>query len=192
MSRKVLSGLVLVGAVLVSLSQAQAATEVMRLPATNTFANAISIDPVTGATTGIFVSRHKTDRGGPVDTLFYIAQLADGSFISGGGVLPKNAFHVDGHGASLDVDVHDMVLDPNLQTGDVPADGEIHVAWDKTGVDRTSGSTQFNIGTQHVLFVGTSNTASCDIAASAFGADLAGVFGDIRSLTSAVIVITKD
>ena len=108
MSRKVLSGLVLVGAVLVSLSQAQAATEVMRLPATNTFANAISIDPVTGATTGIFVSRHKTDRGGPVDTLFYIAQLADGSFISGGGVLPKNAFHVDGQGATLDVDVHDM------------------------------------------------------------------------------------
>ena len=192
MIRKVLSGLVLVGAVVVSLSQAQAATEVMRLPATNTFANAIAIDPVTGATTGIFVSRHKTDRGGPVDTLFYTASLPDGSFISGGGELPRGAFHVDGQGASLDVDVHDMVLDPNLQNGPIPDNGEIHVAWDKTSVDRTSGSTQFNTGTFHVIFEGTSNTAQCDVAASAFGADLNGVFGDIRSLTSAIIIITKD
>jgi hypothetical protein len=192
MIRKVLSGLVLVGAVVVSLSQAQAATEVMRFPANNTFANAISIDPVTGNPTGIFVSRHKGDPGGPVDTLFYTAVLPDGTFISGGGILPKNAFHVDGHAASLNVDVHDMVLDPNLQNGPVPTNGEIHVFWDKTGVERTSGSTQFNVGTMHVLFVGTSNTAACDIDASAFGADLPGPFGDVRSLTSAVIVITKD
>jgi hypothetical protein len=190
MIRKVLSGLVLVGAVLVSLSQAQAATEVMRLPATNTFANAISIDPVTGITTGIFVSRHKTDRGGPVDTLFYSTTLPDGTAAFGGGDLPRGAFHVDGHGASVDINLNDMVL--TTQEGPIPGNGEIHVTWVKTGVERTSGSTQFNAGTIHVIFEGTSNTAQTDIVASAFGADLNGVFGDIRTLNSAIIIITKD
>ena len=190
MIRKVLSGLVLVGAVLVSLSQAQAATEVMRLPATNTFANAIATDPVTNITTGIFVSRHKTDRGGPVDTLFYATTLTDGTNCSGSVDLPQGAFHVDGHAASVDVDLNDVVI--TNQDGPIPGNGEIHVDWDKTGVTRDSGSTQFNAGVIHVLFVGTSNTAQCDVTASAFGADLAGAFGDIRSLTSAVIVIQKD
>src|SRR5262245_35616609 len=105
MMRKFLSGLVLVGAVVLPLSLAQASTEVMRLPANNTFANAVSNDPNTGVTTGIFVTRHKGSRGGPVDTLFYIVSNPDFSFFAGGGVLPQGAFHVDATGATLDIDV---------------------------------------------------------------------------------------
>jgi len=193
MIRKVLSGLVLVGAVLVSLSQAQAATEVMRLPASNTFANAFGTDPVTGISSAVFVTRHKTDRGGPVDTLVYSTVLPDGTFVSGGGDLPRGAFHVDGHVASVDVDIHDMVLDPNLQSGPVPENGQIHVVWDKTGVERTSGSSQFNAGSIHVIFEGTSNTAQSDVDISnLFGSNLTSEFGDVRTLNSAIIVIMKD
>jgi hypothetical protein len=188
--RKILSGLVLVGAVVLPLSLARAGTEVMRLPANNTFANIISNDPVTGVSTGIFVTRHKTDRGGPVDTLFYIISRPDFTFSSGGGVLPQGAFHVDGRGASLDVDVNDMVLDS--QEGEIPGDGIISAEWSKTGVVRDSGSFQFNFPPIHVLFVGTAAQATCDVAANAFGVQLAGTNGDIRTLTQAVIIISKD
>ena len=188
--RKILSGLVLVGAVVLPMSLAQAATEVMRLPANNTFANAISNDPVTGVSTGIFVSRHVGDRGGPVDTLFYVISNPDFTSCSGGGVLPSGAFHVDAQGASLNVDVNDMVL--TNQQCDVPGDGIISVDWSRTSSTRDSGSTQFNFGTIHVLFVGTAVDTTCDVDANAFGVDLGGTFGDIRSLHEAVIIITKD
>jgi hypothetical protein len=186
--RKILSGLLLVGAVVLPLSMARAATEVMRLPATNTFANIISNDPVTGVTTGIFVSRHKTDRGGPVDTLFFNISRPDGSFVSVGGDLPRGAFHVDATGASLNVDLHDM----DLGGAEVPGNGIITAEWDVTGTAHDSGSTQFNSGNVHVLFVGTSKQSTTDMEANALGVELAGLTGDIRTLASAIIVITKD
>jgi len=191
MIRKVLSGLVLVGAVLVSLSQAQAATEVMRFPANNTFATAVANDPVTNITTGIFVSRHKTDKGGPVNTLFYSTTLTDGTNCSGSVDLDPNDFHVDGHAASVDINLNDYEI--TSQSGPIPGDGSIHVYWAKTGVTRTNGGgSAFNSGGFHVVFTGTNNTAECDVEVSAFGADLNGVTGDVRTLQSAVIVILKD
>src|SRR6476661_1127194 len=108
--RKV-SGLVLaVGAVIAPLAIAQASTEVMRFDANNTFANAVSTDPATGTSLGVFVTRQKGDRGGPVDTIFFVISSASGEFLFGGGTLPKGAFHADAHSASLDVAVSDIAF----------------------------------------------------------------------------------
>ena len=67
------------------------------------------------------------------------------------------------------------------------------MVWDKTGVERTSGGSQFNAGSIHVIFEGTSNTAQSDVDISnLFGSNLTSEFGDVRTLNSAVIVIMKD
>src|SRR5262245_49584514 len=129
-----LSGLVLVGALLLSVSAVQAA-EVTHLQANNLFANAVSNDLETGASTGIFVTRQK--RGGTVDSIFFIINdPVSGTFILGSGVLPKGAFKASAKSASLDVDINDITLD--FVVGEIPADGVISVDWAATGSVHTA------------------------------------------------------
>jgi hypothetical protein len=186
--RKV-SGLVLLGAVLVPLSLAQAA-EVMRLPANNAMANAISTDPATGATAGIFVTREKGTQGGPVDRIFFIISAPSGEFLAGGGVLPKGAFHADAHSASLDIDIHDVPLD--FSAGEIPADGVISVDWQVTNTTRDSGVTKLQFDNVTVNFVGTRATSGADVDGEIFGAGLIAPTGDLTYIHQATIIITKD
>ena len=105
------SVLLLVGAIVAPLSMAQASTEVTRLPAHNQSVNAITFDPNTGASSAVFVTHEKVNKGGgPVDSIFFIVQKANGDFFFGQGTLPKGAFHIDAHSASLDVNVDDIAF----------------------------------------------------------------------------------
>src|SRR5688572_18284174 len=116
-----LSGLVLVGAVLLPISFAHA-VEVVRLPANNMFANAIANDPDAGSSTGVFVTRQKGQQGGPVDSIFFIISSAEG-FLLGSGTLPAGAFQASAQAASLNVDINDMTLD--MLIGEIPANSVI-------------------------------------------------------------------
>ena len=182
-------GLALVAAVVVPLSQARAATEVMRLPANNTFADAISNDP-SGVTTGVFVSRNKGSKGPVVDSIFFIISQPDGTSTFGSGTLPTGAFHVDAHSASLNVDINDITLD--FSSGDLPADGVISIDWTRTSQTRMSGSVQFNFDNIHAVIAGTRLTVVSDVDGSVFGVPLVDPFGEVDTVTQSVIVITKD
>jgi len=184
------SVLVFVAAVVVPLSFARAATEVMRLPANNTFVDAISTDPNTGATTGVFVSRNKGSKGVAVDTIFFAVSQPDGTSISGGGTLPRGAFHVDAHAASLDVDVNAIKLD--FSSGNIPADGVISIDWTRTSQQRMSGSAQFTFGNVHAVIAGTRLTVVSRVDGDVFGVPLVDPTGEVDVVTQSVIVITKD
>ena len=188
--RKV-TGLVLaVGAVIAPLAIAQASTEVMRIAANNTFANAVSTDPATGSSIGVFVTRQKGDKGGPVDTIFFVISSASGEFLFGGGTLPKGAFHADAHSASLDVAVSDIAF--TSQAGEIPPDGAISIDWQATDVTRTSGSTKFEFGNVKVNFVGTGASSPAEITGTVLGASLISPTGDLTSLHQGTIIVTKD
>jgi hypothetical protein len=182
--------LLVVGAVVAPLSMAQASTEVTRLPAHNQSVNAITFDPNTGASTGVFVTREKvTQGGGPVDTIFFIVSKANGDFFFGQGVLPKGAFHIDAHSASLDVDTADIAF--SFSSGNIPA-SSISIDWSKADVTRESGSTKLDMGNVHVSFVGTRTFAPATVAGSVLGDELVGATGEIDTITQAIIIVTKD
>jgi hypothetical protein len=183
-------GLFVVGAVITQLSPGYAATEVARFPANNSFLTAVSNDPVTGTSTGVFVTRELGVRGGPVYRLFYIISQSDGTSIFGGGLLDAQDFQITPRAASLNVDVNTLTLD--IQEGGVPENGVIDVEWEGTSSERISGSTIFVFDNIRALFVGTSLTVPSDITGSVFGVPLVDPFGDIRILHQGLIVITRD
>ncbi|HET6150299.1 MAG TPA: hypothetical protein VFH68_22355, partial [Polyangia bacterium] len=115
-------GVLLIGVVVTQLSSAQAATEVARFPANNTFLSAISNDPVTGNSTLVLVTRELGHPGGPVDRLSVLISNADTSlFFFASGLIDGQDFQVTPHSASLFVDINTLTLD-TLQ-GDLPENG---------------------------------------------------------------------
>ncbi|HEY7375222.1 MAG TPA: hypothetical protein VIF57_23875 [Polyangia bacterium] len=179
-----------VGAVIAPLAIARASTEVMHIKANNTFANAVSSDPATGSSIGVFVTREKGNKGGPVDTIFFVISSASGEFVFGGGTLPKGAFHADAHSASLDVAVSDIAF--TSQAGEIPPDGVISIDWQATDVTRTSGNTKFEFGNVKVNFVGTGASSPAEISGTVLGASLISPTGDLTSLHQGTIIVTKD
>ena len=185
---RMISGAALVASLLAPLSLAHAA-EVTRLPANNMFANAVSDDPATGTSTGVFVTREKGNKGGPVDTIFLIISGPNGFSVIGG-TLPKGAFHADAKSASLDVDISEIIV--SFEDGNLPETGLISVDWHATDVTRISGNTQIDIGNGHVNIVGTSASSPANVTGSVFGTALVEPRGDLRTVTQAVIIISKD
>jgi hypothetical protein len=184
-------GLFVVGVVGTQLSLAHAATEVARFPANNSFLTANANDPVTGTSTSVGVTRELGQPGGPVYRVFYLVSNADtGLFLFGSGLIDAQDFQVTPQSGSLHVDINTLTLDQ--QEGDVPGNGVIDVEWEGTGMQRESGSTFFEFENVRGLFVGTSVTNIADITGSAFGTPLVEPFGEIRILSSAVIVITRE
>jgi hypothetical protein len=182
-----ISGAALVASLFVPLSIAHA-TEVMRFPANNMFASAIST--VGDNTTGVFVTHAKGSRGGPVDSIFVIFSGLNGaSFV--GGTLPAGAFHIDAKSASLDVDISEIAVEQS--SGDLPATGLISVDWNATGVTHTSGSAQFNFDNTHVIIAGTSTNAEAGVDGSVLGTAMVDdAFGFLSSSKQAVIIVTQD
>jgi hypothetical protein len=179
------------GAVLAQLSSAQAATEVARFPAHNTFLNANSNDPVTGTSVSVGVTRELGAKGGPVYRVFYMISNADtGLFLFGTGLLDRQDFRVTPKRASLHVDINDLTLE--TQVGDLPENGVIDVQWEGTGTQREAGSTFFEFDNVRGIIVGTSMTNPAEITGSAFGTPLVEPFGEIRILSSAVVIITRN
>src|SRR5262245_33047625 len=178
MRKRSLLGLVL-GAVILPLSYAQAATEVTRLPANNASANAFYGDEA-GNSIGIFVTRSKGGKGGPVDRLFYIVFMSDGTGVMGSGVLPAGAFHVEAKSAWLEVDVNDIAYDFLL--GSIPANPMLSVDWAATDQTHLAGNNKLDFGNTHVLFVGNRTTTVSDVTATVFGAALSDPVGDMASL----------
>jgi hypothetical protein len=186
--RKV-AGLVLFGAAVLGPISIAQATEVTRLPANNIFATASSNDPNTGASSFLFVSREKTNKGGPIDHIFFFSVDPNGNFFEGMGVLPQGAFHWDAKSSSLNVNVDDIAYD--FEFG-VPA-GVISVDWTVTDVERTSGSTKIDAGAgMHVQIVGTRTGAPATVTGSVVGDALTNATGELDRIVQAVIIVTKD
>src|SRR6185369_13167886 len=136
-------GLSLIGVVVTQLSSAQAATEVARFPAHNTFLSAISNDPVTGNSTSVLVTRELGQRGGPVYRVSVLISNADtGLFFFAAGLIDAQDFQVTPKRASLSVDINTLTLD--MLQGQLPANGVITIQWEGTGVQRDSGGTIFD------------------------------------------------
>src|SRR4051794_34784062 len=151
---KRISGLVLMVSLLLPLSFAHAATDVMQLYTNNLFASASSTDDATQTSTSVFVTRMK-GKGTFVDTIFVgISGPSGSSFIAG--TLPKNALQITAKTASLDVDLSEIAVTDSL---DFPAQGVVSVDWRATNVTRTSGSTRFQSGNLTANIVGTSTFA---------------------------------
>jgi hypothetical protein len=182
-------GLVVVIAVMAQLSTAKAATEVARFPANNSFLVANSNEP-DGTSRSVGVTRELTQRGGPVYRVFYlVSNFETGLFMSGSGLIDAQDFQMTPHSASLDIDINTITLD--MQVGDLPEDGQISVHWAGTDVQRISGGSVNVSDNIRFLFVGTSVDVTADITGSMFGTPLFEPFGDIRILSSAIIVITR-
>ena len=185
-------GIVLGFAVMGHLSTANAATEVARFPANNSFLSAISNDDVTGDSTSILVTRELTQAGGPVYRISYlISNSITGDFEFGTGLIDTKDVHFSAHSASVDVDINAITLDQ--QVGDLPENGVISIKWQGTDdVQRISGGSVNVSDNVRFLFVGTSVDITADITGSVFGTPLVDPFGDIRILSEAVIVITRN
>lgn len=184
-------GVLLIGVVVTQLSSAQAATEVARFPAHNTFLSAISNDPATGNSTSVLVTRELGQPGGPVYRLSVLISNVDaGLLLFASGLIDAQDFQVTPRRASLFVDMNTLTLD--TQEGELPENGIVDIEWEGTGVQRDSGSTIFEFDNVRGLFVGTSVTNVADITGSVFGTPLVEPFGDIRILNSALIIITRD
>jgi hypothetical protein len=186
---RTLCGLVVVVAVMAQLSTAKAATEVARFPANNSFLMANS-NEVDGTSRSVGVTRELTQSGGPVYRVFYlVTNFETGLFMLGSGLIDRQDFQITPHAASLDIDINAITLD--TQIGDLPEDGQISVQWEGTDVQRISGGSVDVSDNIRFLFVGTSVDVTADITGSMFGTPLFEPFGDIRILSSAVIVITQ-
>jgi hypothetical protein len=185
-------GIVLGFAVMGQLSTANAATEVARFPANNSFLSANSNDDVTGDSTSILVTRELTQAGGPVYRISYIiSNSITGDFKFGTGLIDTKDVHFSAHSASVDVDINAITLDQ--QVGELPEDGVISIEWQGTDdVQRISGGSVNVSDNVRFLFVGTSVDITADITGSVFGTPLVDPFGDIRILSEAVIVITRN
>jgi len=186
---RMITGLLLVGAVMAQVSTANARTDVIRLPANNTFVTATSNEP-DGTTRQVGVTRVLTEAGGPQYQLFYrVTNSFTGLDMEGGGLISTQEFHVTPTSASLDVDINDITLD--FQLGELPEDGHISVEWVGTDdVQRTAGgSVSFSDNVQF-LFTGMTVDTQADVTGTMFGTALFEPFGDIRVLSFAVIVIT--
>jgi hypothetical protein len=189
---RALTGLVMVGAVMAQLSTANAATEVARFPANNSFLSANSNDPVTGTSTSVLVTRELGQPGGPVYRVSYLVSNANtGEFIFGSGLIDAQDFQITPHSGSVDVDINAITLDQ--QVGDLPENGVISIQWEGTGEsERISGGSVNVSDNVRFIFVGTGLTVPADVTGSVFGAPLVDPFGDIRILHQAVIVITRN
>jgi hypothetical protein len=164
-----LSGLVLAGALLLSVSAVQAA-EVTHIQANNLFANMVANDPDTGGSTGVFVTRQKG--GGTVDTIFFImTDPVSGAFVLGQGTLPKGAFRASAKHASLEVNVNEIAL--SFVIGEIPANAVISIEWDATSSVHTAGSTKQDFGNVQVNTTGNRTTTVSDVEGSVFGVPLA-------------------
>jgi hypothetical protein len=182
-----LSAVVLVGAVIVPLSLAQAATEVLQLRGNITTVSATSVDPATEISTTVFVARENGSRG-PIDRIFYMIFRPEGTSTIGFGALPQGAFQVSAHSASLDVDVNAIGL---VQEGDIPENGVITVDWAPNDVFRFSGSTKSQVDNVLLLLTGTGVTMPSDIVGEVFGVPLDAPFGEVTILRNGIIAITK-
>jgi hypothetical protein len=183
-------GLFTVGLVVAQLSAANAATDVLRFPANNTFLNAASNDPVTGNSTSVGVTRELGQSGGPVYRLFYLVSNADtGLFLLGSGVIDAQDFQATPQHGSLFVDINTLTLE--TQIGAVPANGIIDIEWNGTGAQRQSGATFFQFENVRGIIAGTDVTNVANITGSVFGTPLVDPFGDIRMLRSGTVVITR-
>src|SRR5437763_4134098 len=165
-----ISGLVLAASLLLPVSLARAA-EVVQLYSNNLFASANSTD-ATGTTTSVNVTREK-GKGEFLDSVNVMVSGPNGfSFIQG--TLPKNALHITANSASLEVDLSEIAVTDSL---DFPAEGEVSVQWQATGVTRTSGDTKFQAGNLTANIVGTSTFANAIITGSAVGTTLVNPVG---------------
>ena len=168
---RTITGLMLVGAVMAQVSTANARTDVMRLPANNTFVTASSTDP-DGTSRQVGVTRVLTEPGGPQYQLFYrISNESTGLDMEGGGLISAQEFHVAPNSASLDVDINEITLD--FQIGELPEDGHISVQWAGTDdVQRTAGGgVNFSDNVQF-LFTGMTVDTQADITGTMFGTPL--------------------
>jgi len=187
---KTVIGFLMVGVVCAQLSTAQAATEVLRFSANNSFLNANSNDPVTGNSTSVGVVRVLGEPGGPEYRLFYlISNFETGLFLLGSGLIDAQDFQVNPQRGSLFVDINTVTLD--TQVGDLPENGIIDVEWEGTGVQRQSGSVFLQRDFVLGIAAGTDVTNPAEITGSVFGTPLVDPFGDIRILHSGTIIITR-
>lgn len=186
------AGIVLGFAVIGQLSTANAATEVARFPANNSFLSAVSNDDATGDSTSILVTRELTQPGGPVYRISYlISNSITGDFKFGSGVIDTKNVQISAHSASVNVDINAITLDE--QFGALPANGVIKINWQGTDdVQRISGGGPVEVsGNVRFLFTGTVVDITANITGSVFGTPLVTPFGDIRILSEAVIVISR-
>jgi hypothetical protein len=181
---------VLFGAVVFPLQEARAATEVARYPANNTFVEAVSTDPATGITTGVFVSREIGQPGGPIDTVSVIVSQGENLLFFGIGVLPTGAFQVDAKSASLNVDLHAVTL--SSQTGDIPTNGLISLSWTAIDVQRDAGGSRVTSGPITFIFTGTRTQATASVTGSVFGTALVDPLASLSVVRQAVIVMTRE
>jgi len=183
-------GVFVVGVVLTQLSSVHAATEVARFPAHNTFLSASSNNEDTGTSISVGVTRELGLPGGPVYRVYYqISNFEAGLYQFGTALIDAQDFQVTPQRASLHVDINTLTLEGVV--GDIPENGVIDVEWEGTGMHVESGGTISVSDNVKFLFVGTSMTNPADITGSVFGTTLVDPFGDIRIVTSAVIVITR-
>jgi hypothetical protein len=188
MRTRLLPGAALVASLFLPAALAHAA-EVTRLPSNNMFATAVSTDPATETSTGVFVTRVKGGPKGPVDSIFVIISGPSGSSLIAG-TLPTGAFHADAKSASLDVDISEIMV--TFEDGTLPETGLISVDWHATDVTRISGNTKIDIGNGHVNIVGTSSSSPATVTGSVFGTALVGPTGDLSTTKQAVIIVSKD
>jgi len=163
------------------------------MPSTNnSFLSAVSNDPTTGNSTSILVTRELAQKGGPVYRVSYLISNFDtGLFLFGSGRIDAQDFQITAHSASVNVDINTITLD--FQIGDLPENGVIDVQWEGTNdVQRISGGTVDVSDNIRFLFTGTTVDVAADITGSVFGTPLVDPFGDIRILSEAVIVITRE
>jgi hypothetical protein len=186
--RKIISGVVFLGAVAALLSMARAATEVAHFPANNRFAS-VNITTADGTSIGVQATREIGNSGGPVDRIGFIISTPDGTFTFGTGVLPAGAFQYSAQAASLDVDLNAITLD--VLIGELPENGVISIDWEGTGTTRTAGNNVSDQGNLRVIFAGVRTAVVADVTGTLFGMPVDAV-GDLLALSQQVTVITRE
>jgi hypothetical protein len=181
-----LSGLVLVGALLLPVGLARAA-DVDNFLTNNLFATSFLNDEA-GNSTGVFVTRQK-GKGEPVDSIFVIIS-GPTSFSFVGGTLPKGALSIGKKSASVDVAVSEIAV--TSSSGDIPADAVISVNWDAGDVTTTTGNTIFEFGTTRVHIHGHSTSAAATISGTVFGAPFGAAQGNINTVHDEVQILVTN
>ena len=176
-----IAGLVLAVSLIAPLAVARAA-EVTSIKSNNLFAGANSTD-AEGTTTSVFVTREK-GKGAPRDSIFVAISGPSGfSFISG--ALPNGALTINKTMASLHVVLGDIV--PTGESGDLPDDGVVSVAWDAGDVEHTSGNVVIDGGPGVRIHIhGHRTFAPSAIDGSVLGTDMGNATGDISTVHDVV------
>ena len=137
----------------------------------------------------MFITRALTAAGGPVDSIFFVVSTPD-TFSFGIGTLPKGAFQVSAHAASLKVDTNNITY---MTSEGVPNHGIIDVHWTATSTTRQAGEVTFSTGPFHVLLSGVRTDIEADVTGTVLGSAMRddGIY-TMAAVRQAVIIISRD